>query len=124
LTSQIDGKMVRGYPTIMDLSAVLVGKFPKESNYKGYREQVEKLKSIKPKQNSIYGYDFAIYERLLKENRENSFKGYYTQSRYILNLYQKQSYTGGLKSVFIDKRDKAYLEDNIKPNFRDLIKGG
>jgi len=53
LTSQIDGKMVRGYPTIMDLSAVLVGKFPKESNYKGYREQVEKLKSIKPKQNSI-----------------------------------------------------------------------
>jgi len=122
LTSQIDGKMVRGYPTIMDLSAVLIGKFPKESNYKGYREQVEKLKSIKPKQNSIYGYDFAIYERLLKENRENSFKGYYTQSRYILNLYQKQSYTGGLKSVFIDKRDKAYLEDNISQILELLIK--
>jgi len=31
--------------------------------------------------------DVTINERLLKENRENSFKGYYTQSRvYIKSL--------------------------------------
>ena len=122
LTSRIDGKLVRGYPTIMDLSAVLVDKFPKESNYKGYKEQIAKLKTIKLSQNSIYGYDFAIYHKLLKQNRVNSFKGYYTQSRYILNLYQKQSYTGGLKSIFIDGRDRAYLEDNIGEILELLIK--
>jgi hypothetical protein len=30
-----------------------------------------------------------------------------------MNLYQKQSYTSGLKSIFIDERKKAYLEKNI-----------
>ncbi len=113
LTSNIDGKMVRAYPTIMDLSAVLVGKFPIEQNYQGYKEQVSKLKSTVPSLDNIYGYDFFIYYQLLKHNRVNSFKGYYTQSRYIMNLYQKQSYTGGLKSIFIDERKKAYLEENI-----------
>ncbi len=113
LSSRIDGKMVRGYPTIMDLSAVLVGNSPIEQNYQGYRQQVAKLKSIVPSLDSIYGYDFFIYHKLLKQNKINSFKGYYTQSRYIMNLYQKQSYTGGLKSIFIDERKKAYLEKNI-----------
>ncbi len=113
LTSHIDGKMVRGYPTISDLGAVLVNRYPLEKNYQGYRQQVQKLKSIKSKMDNLYGYDFAIYHKLLKQNRVNSFKGYYTQSRYILNLYQKQSYTGGLKSIFIDERKKAYLEKNI-----------
>ena len=113
LSSRIDGKMVRGYPTIMDLSAVLVGNSPIEQNYQGYKQQINKLKSIKPNKSSVYGYDFAIYSKLLKQNRVDSFKGYYTQSRYIMNLYQKQSYTGGLKSIFIDERKKAYLEKNI-----------
>ena len=122
LTSHIDGKMVRGYPTIMDLSAVLVGKLPKEQNYQKYKEQVAKLKSIVPSLNSIYGYDFFIYHKLLKQNRVNSFKGYYTQSRYIMNLYQKQSYTGGLKSIFIDERKKAFLEPNIRAILDLLIK--
>jgi len=109
LSSRIDGKMVRGYPTVGDLRAVLVGLNPLEENYQGYQQQVAKLKAIQPNMNSIYGYDFAIYHKLLKENRIESFKGYYTQSRYIMNLYQKQSYTGGLKSIFIDERKKAYL---------------
>jgi len=122
LTSRIDGKMVRGYPTIMDLSAVLVGKNPKESNYQGYTQQIAKLKAIQPNLKSIYGYDFAIYHKLLKQNRINSFKGYYTQSRYIMNLYQKQSYTGGLKSIFIDERKKAYLEKDIGAVLDLLIK--
>ncbi len=113
LSSRIDGKMVRGYPTIMDLSAVLVNLYPLEQNYQGYKQQINKLKSIKPNKSSVYGYDFAIYSKLLKQKRVNSFKGYYTQSRYIMNLYQKQSYTGGLKSIFIDERKKAYLEKNI-----------
>ena len=113
LTSHIDGKMVRGYPTIDDLGAVLVNRYPLEKNYQGYRQQVEKLKFIQPSMDNLYGYDFAIYHKLLKQNKINSFKGYYTQSRYILNLYQKQSYTGGLKSIFIDERKKAYLEKNI-----------
>ena len=30
-----------------------------------------------------------------------------------MNLYQKQSYTGGLKSIFIDERKRAYLEPKI-----------
>ncbi|CAA6817052.1 MAG: Unknown protein [uncultured Sulfurovum sp.] len=123
LTSMIDGKMVRGYPTIMDLSAVLVGKNPKESNYQGYTQQIAKLKkAIQPNLKSIYSYDFAIYHKLLKQNRINSFKGYYTQSRYIMNLYQKQSYTGGLKSIFIDERKKAYLEQDIRSILDLLIK--
>ena len=113
LTSIIDGKAVRGYPTIGDLGAVLVGLNPKESNYQGYGQQVSKLKAIQPNMNSVYGFDFAIYHKLLKQKRIESFKGYYTQSRYIMNLYQKQSYTGGLKSIFIDERKKAYLEKNI-----------
>ena len=122
LTSHIDSKMVRGYPTIMDLSAVLVDKFPKESNYKGYKQQINRLKAITPTMNSIYGYDFFIYHKLLKQNRVDSFKGYYTQSRYIMNLYQKQSYTGGLKSIFIDERKKAFLEPNIRAILDLLIK--
>jgi len=122
LTSRIDGKMVRGYPTIMDLSAVLVGRLLKEQNYQKYKEQVEKLKSIVPSLDSIYGYDFFIYHKLLKQNRVDSFKGYYTQSRYIMNLYQKQSYTGGLKSIFIDERKKAFLEPNIRGILDLLIK--
>jgi len=113
LTSYIDGKAVRGYPTIMDISAVLVGKNPKESNYQGYTQQIAKLKNIQPHTKSIYGYDFNIYHKLLKYNRINSFKGYYTQSRYLMNLYQKQSYTGGLKSLFIDERKEAFLEKDI-----------
>jgi len=113
LTSHIDGKAVRGYPTIGDLGAVLVGKLPLEHKYQGYKQQVSKLKSVVPSLNSIYGYDFFIYHKLLKQNRTDSFKGYYTQSRYIMNLYQKQSYTGGLKSIFIDERKRAYLEPKI-----------
>jgi hypothetical protein len=113
LTSVIDGKAVRGYPTIGDLAAVLVGLNSPESNYQGYKQQVAKLKHIQPNMNSVYGYDFAIYHKLLKQKKINSFKGYYTQSRYVMNLYQKQSYTGGLKSIFIDERKKAYLEKNI-----------
>jgi len=113
LTSQIDGKLVRGYPTLGDIGAVLVDKYPLERNYQGYQQQVNRLKSIEPTMNSLYGYDFAIYHKLLKQNRVDSFKGYYTQSRYTLNLYQKQSYTGGFKSIFIDERKKAYLEKNI-----------
>jgi hypothetical protein len=114
LTSVIDGKAVRGYPTIMDISEV-VGKPTLRglADYEGYKQQVAKLKSILPSLESVYGYDFFIYHKLLKQNRVNSFKGYYTQSRYIMNLYQKQSYTGGLKSIFIDERKKAYLEKDI-----------
>ena len=116
LTSKIDGKLVRGYPTINDIEAVLVNKIPKESNYKNYKKQVKKLhKLIKLNSlNSLYDYDFKIYSELIKSKKDNSFKGYYTQSRYILNLYQKQSYTGGLKSIFIDSRKTAYLEPNIE----------
>jgi len=113
LTSNIDGKMVRGYPTIGDLEAVLVNIYPKESNYQGYKEQIDKLKAIVPTLDNIYGYDFFIYHKLLNHKKINSFKGYYTQSRYIMNLYQKQSYTGGLKGIFMDNRKKAYLERNI-----------
>ncbi len=114
LTSFIDGKNVRGYPTIMDISSVLVGKVPVENNYEGYSKKVETLKKeMDFKLDSIYAYDFAIYKQLLLENRVNSFKGYYTQSKYIMNLYQKQSYTGGLKGMFFDKRTEAYLEKNI-----------
>ena len=123
LTSKIDGKLVRGYPTIEDIEAILVNKYPKESNYKNYNKQVEKLKATirSDKPNTLYDYDFSIYKELLQKGKTNSFKGYYTQSRYILNLYQKQSYTGGLKGIFLDNRDKAYLEDNISKVLTLLI---
>jgi hypothetical protein len=123
LTSTIDGKQVRGYPTIGDIGAVVADKYPKEIYYKGYKEQVNKLKvDIKDiDEKSIYGYDFKIYNRLLNSNRDNSFKGYYTQSRYILNLYQKQSYTGGTKSISIDQRERACLEKNISDILELLI---
>ena len=123
LTSMIDGKMVRGYPTVMDIAEV-VGKPTLRglANYQGYKEQVAKLKSMKFSQKSMYAYDFKIYTKLLQHNKINSFKGYYTQSRYIMNLYQKQSYTGGLKSIFIDERKKAFLEQNIRDVLALLIK--
>jgi len=114
LTSTIDGQAVRGYPTIMDIAEV-VGKptLRELTNYQGYKEQVAKLRSMRFSEQSIYGYDFKIYTKLLQQGKVDSFKGYYTQSRYIMNLYQKQSYTGGLKSIFIDERKKAYLEKDI-----------
>ena len=135
LSTYIDGKWVRGYPTINDISAVLVSKYPKEQHYKGYDEVVKKLqKEITYPKDHLYGYDFAIYKTLLEQNRTNSFKGYYTQSRYILNLYQKQSYTGGLKSLFFDERTHAVMESNMSevldlliaeekllPNSKDFI---
>jgi len=135
LSTYIDGKWVRGYPTINDISAVLVSKYPKEQHYKGYDEVVKKLqKEITYPKDHFYGYDFAIYKTLLEQNRTNSFKGYYTQSRYILNLYQKQSYTGGLKSLFFDERTHAVMESNMSevldlliaeekllPNSKDFI---
>lgn len=114
LSSFIDGKHVRGYPTIMDIAAVFVDKLPHESQYENYKEQVASLKKdINLTHESIYDFDFAIYKQLLEDNRTNSFKGYYTQSKYIMNLYQKQSYTGGLKGMFFDSRTEAHLEDNI-----------
>lgn len=114
LTSFVDGKNVRGYPTVMDIAAVLVDKMPTESQYKNYNQQVESLKQdMNFTLDNIYAHDFAIYKQLLEDNRTTSFKGYYTQSKYIMNLYQKQSYTGGLKGMFFDKRTEAYLENNI-----------
>ena len=114
LTSYIDGKNVRGYPTVMDISAVLTGNMPKESQYENYTEQVASLKQdMNQTLDNIYAYDFAIYKQLLEDNKTNSFKGYYTQSKYIMNLYQKQSYTGGLKGMFLDTRTEAYMEHNI-----------
>ncbi|MEA1953790.1 MAG: DUF3160 domain-containing protein [Campylobacterota bacterium] len=114
LTSFIDGKNVRGYPTVMDISAVLVNKLPAESKYENYSQQVESLKKdMNLILDNIYAYDFAIYKQLLEDNKTNSFKGYYTQSKYIMNLYQKQSYTGGLKGMFLDNRTEAFLENNI-----------
>ena len=122
LSSFIDGKWVRGYPTIEDISAVLVSQYPKEQHYKGYKESIKKLqKEITCPKDHLYGYDFAIYKTLLEQNKSNSFKGYYTQSRYILNLYQKQSYAGGLKSLFFDERTKAVMESNMSEVLELLI---
>ena len=76
LTSHIDGKSVRGYPTIMDISAVMVGEHQKYTHYQGYQKQVKKLKKEILTEKSLYGYDFKIYTQLLKDNKINSFKGY------------------------------------------------
>ena len=75
---------MRGYPTIMDISSVIVG------DYQWYKSQVNKLNQINFIENSLYGYNFAIYKKLLQEDRVESFRGYYTQSRYIMNLYQNR----------------------------------
>lgn len=114
LTSFIDGKNVRGYPTIIDIAAVLADKKPNEHHYANYNKQVKALKKdMNLTLDNIYAYDFTIYKQLLQDDRVESFKGYYTQSKYIVNLYQKQSYTGGLKGMFVDGRKQAYLESNI-----------
>jgi len=79
LTSYIDGKAVRGYPTIGDIGAVLVGLNPKEQNYVGYQQQVNALrKELQFKTNNLYAYDFAIYTKLLQHDKVKSFQGYYT----------------------------------------------
>jgi len=113
--------IVRGFPTILDIPAVLEPKKAKKlekenGEYENFYAQIEKLhgevsKRIKSPGN-VYSYDFEIYRQLLKEGKLRTFKGYYTQSRYGLNLYLKQSFTPVAKSLS-PSRDMAKVDREI-----------
>jgi len=100
--------IVRGIPTIMDIPSVFYPDKTKEyeredANYQGFQQKVSFLnQQIKRKiknLNSIYGYDFYLYSKIIKNKDISVFKGYYTYSRYNADIYLKQSITPVAKGI-------------------------
>ena len=124
--------IIRGIPTIMDIPSVFNPKkieiYEKENaNYQKFKEKVNFLnKEIKNKTkdlNSIYGYDYYLYSRIIRNEDIPLFKGYYTYSRYNANIYLKQSTTPIAKGVS-KTRQSAKIETSLKeylPTMREQL---
>jgi len=120
--------VVRSFPTILDIPAVIEPQKAKElekenGEYENFYSQIEKLHKEVNRRiedlDSIYDYDFEIYRQLVKDGKLRTFKGYYTQSRYGMNLYLKQSFTPIVKSLS-PSRDMAKVDREIG-NFINLM---